>query len=109
MHMTYKGQLVFKENMVKETLRKIGGIENVKIDPIYGMSSNALYYRNKVQVPVGSVRNKTLCGFYKRETHDIIPLDVYVRRHQSSWQSSRTVHLWDWQQHRRNAPSEGHG
>ena len=75
MHMTYKGQLVFKENMVKETLRKIGGIENVKIDPIYGMSSNALYYRNKVQVPVGSVRNKTLCGFYKRETHDIIPLD----------------------------------
>ena len=27
------------------------------------------------EVPVGCVKGKTLCGFYKRETHDIIPLD----------------------------------
>ena len=75
MHMTYKGQLAFKEQMVKDTLKKIGGFENLDIDPIEGMSGKNLYYRNKVQVPVACVKGKTICGFYKRETHDIIPLD----------------------------------
>ncbi len=75
MHMTYKGQLSFKEQMVKDTLKKLGGFDNLEIEPIEGMSGKNLYYRNKVQVPVGCVKNKTICGFYKRETHDIIPLD----------------------------------
>ena len=75
MHMTYKGQLVFKEQMVKDTLKKLGGFDNLPIEPIEGMNTKNLYYRNKVQVPVGCVKNKTICGFYKRETHDIIPLD----------------------------------
>ena len=75
MHMTYKGQLHFKEQMVKDTLKKLGGFDNLIIEPIEGMNSKNLYYRNKVSVPVGCVKGKTICGFYKRETHDIIPLD----------------------------------
>ena len=75
MHMSYKGQLAFKEQMVKDTLKKIGGFDNLPFEPIVGNDTPALYYRNKVQVPVGMKNNKTLCGFYKRETHDIIPLD----------------------------------
>ena len=75
MHMSYKGQLLFKEQMVKDTLKKLGGFENLNVEPVEGMSSQNLYYRNKVQVPVGCVKGKTICGFYKRETHDIIPLN----------------------------------
>lgn len=75
MHMTYKGQLIFKEQMVKDTLKKLGGFDNLNVEPVEGMSMNNLYYRNKVQVPVGCVKGKTICGFYKRETHDIIPLN----------------------------------
>ncbi len=75
MHMTYKGQLVFKQKMVEDTLRKIGGFDNLKIEPIYGIPQNSMYYRNKVQVPVAGINNKTICGFYKRETHHIIPLE----------------------------------
>ena len=75
MHMTYKGQLEFKEQMVKDTLKKLGGFSDIDVEPVEGMSNGNLYYRNKVQVPVGCVKGKTLCGFYKRETHDIIPLD----------------------------------
>lgn len=85
MHMNYKGQLIFKEQMVKDTLSKIGGFDNIKIEPIVGNSIPALYYRNKVQVPVGMKNNKTLCGFYKRETHDIIPLDeCYIQTKEST-------------------------
>ena len=85
MHMNYKGQLAFKQQMVVDTLTKIGGFNNLKIEQIVGNSVPALYYRNKVQVPVGMKNNKTLCGFYKRETHDIIPLEeCYIQTKDST-------------------------
>ena len=85
MHMNYKGQLAFKQQMVVDTLTKIGGFNNLTIEPIVGNSVPALYYRNKVQVPVGMKNNKTLCGFYKRETHDIIPLEeCYIQTKDST-------------------------
>lgn len=85
MHMSYPGQLDFKQKMVESTLKKIGGFENLKIEPIIGMSSKPLYYRNKVQVPVATVNNKTLCGFYKRETHHIIPLsECFIQTEEST-------------------------
>ena len=74
MHMNYKAQLRFKEQMVKETLERIGCLDNVKVESIIG-AKNPIYYRNKVQVPVGQENNKTIAGFYKRDTHHIIPLD----------------------------------
>ena len=71
--------------MVVDTLTKIGGFNNLKIEQIVGNSVPALYYRNKVQVPVGMKNNKTLCGFYKRETHDIIPLEeCYIQTKDST-------------------------
>ncbi len=85
MHMTYKGQLAFKEQMVKDTLKKLGGFDNLDVEPIEGMTGKNLYYRNKVQVPVACVKGKTICGFYKRETHDIIPLDeCYIQTEYST-------------------------
>lgn len=85
MHMTYKGQLNFKQMMVESTLKKIGGISDFTIQPIVGDLQNAMYYRNKVQVPVAYINNKTLCGFYKRETHHIIPLEeCYIQPTEST-------------------------
>ncbi len=79
MHMTYSAQLAFKEQMVKDTIERIGNLANIEILPIIG-ASNPLYYRNKVQVPVGNALNKTITGFYKRDTHQIIPLsDCYIQ------------------------------
>lgn len=75
MHMSYKAQLSFKENMVKETLERVGKLSNVEVLPILGMKNEPYYYRNKVQVPVQSFKDKTTCGFYKRDTHDVIPLN----------------------------------
>src|SRR5574344_1090316 len=74
MHLKYAAQLSFKQNMVKETLVRIGGIEKPIVHPVLGMNV-PLYYRNKVQIPCASSFRKTLIGFYKRESHEIIPLD----------------------------------
>lgn len=75
MHMSYQAQLKFKEQMVKETLERIGGLNNINVLPIIG-AKNPLNYRNKVQIPVGQNLNKTIAGFYKRDTHQIIPLET---------------------------------
>lgn len=73
MHLSYEGQLSFKKGMVRETLRKIGGFEKIHINDVIGMDDPSKY-RNKVQVPFGELKGKTISGFYKLNSHDIIPL-----------------------------------
>ena len=74
MHLSYEGQLAFKKSMVKQTMEKIGGFKDLKIKNVIG-SVNQDKYRNKVQIPFGTKNNKTICGFYKNASHDIIPLE----------------------------------
>ena len=74
MHLSYEGQLAFKKSMVKQTMEKIGGFKELKIKNVIG-SVNQDKYRNKVQIPFGTKNNKTVCGFYKNASHDIIPLE----------------------------------
>ncbi len=73
MHMSYDMQLNFKKSMLRQTLQRIGGLENLRINNVIGMD-NPNQYRNKVQVPFGVVRGKLVCGFYKLGTHEIIPM-----------------------------------
>ena len=75
MHMNYNMQKAFKRMNVINTLEKIGGFKDVIVDETLGDEKNSFGYRNKVQVPVANVRNKMLCGFYKRESHEIIPIE----------------------------------
>lgn len=74
-HLDYSVQLVHKSNVVKDALRKIGGINadvlpTVKSDLPYG-------YRNKLQIPVGVDREgKTVVGFYAEHSHRIVPVSA---------------------------------
>ncbi len=74
MHMNYEGQLKFKRTMVKQTIEKIGGLKDIKVNQVIP-SPIEHKYRNKVQIPFGSVKCKTVCGFYRNQSHEIIPLD----------------------------------
>ena len=88
MHMAYDAQLRFKTNMVKETLERIGTLRDVRVEPIIG-AKKPINYRNKVQVPFGEENYKTIAGFYKRDTHSIIPLNkCYI---QSDVSTSLTI------------------
>lgn len=72
MHIHYAYQLLYKQNKVKECLKRIGNI-NVEVDKTIGMES-PYYYRNKIQVPVKKVKGQIVSGFYKEKSHDIVPI-----------------------------------
>ncbi|MCM1514168.1 MAG: 23S rRNA (uracil(1939)-C(5))-methyltransferase RlmD [Anaeroplasma bactoclasticum] len=84
MHMNYSLQLRFKQKMVIDTLRKLGGIDDVVVLPVIGMNS-PMKYRNKVQVPFRKKGYKTICGFFKRDSHEVIPFEkCYIQSDISS-------------------------
>lgn len=70
---TYKYELAYKKNKIEEDLKRIGHIENVKVNDVIGME-NPEHYRNKIQVPFGQDRGRVIYGFYKTNTHKIIPI-----------------------------------
>lgn len=73
-HMEYGTQLHFKQNIVKDCLRKIGGL-NVEVKPT--IKSDLPYaYRNKLQLPVGvDKEGNTVIGFYAERSHRIVSTD----------------------------------
>jgi 23S rRNA (uracil1939-C5)-methyltransferase len=73
-HISYEGQLKFKENQVRQVLTRIGKLEDIKVHPILGMD-NPWHYRNKAQVPVGQKDGKLIAGFFKPRSHEIVDTD----------------------------------
>lgn len=71
--LNYQEQLRFKERKILGNLKRIGGFEEIPMEPIIGMEE-PYYYRNKAQFPVGTDKNgEIVTGFYAGRTHDIIP------------------------------------
>ena len=72
-HLDYPAQLAYKSNIVKDTLRKIAGLD---IDVPLAIKSDSPYeYRNKLQLPVGLDRDgNSVIGFYAEHSHRIVPI-----------------------------------
>ena len=70
---TYEYELRFKKHKVEEALRKIGHID-FPVSNVIG-AANIHNYRNKIQVPFAQEGKKIVYGFYKANTHRIIPVD----------------------------------
>ncbi|WP_338450882.1 23S rRNA (uracil(1939)-C(5))-methyltransferase RlmD [Niallia oryzisoli] len=73
-HISYEGQLKYKENQVRQVLTRIGKLDDVKVHPILGMD-HPWHYRNKAQVPVGEKEGKLIAGFFKPRSHEIVDTD----------------------------------
>jgi 23S rRNA (uracil1939-C5)-methyltransferase len=70
-HMSYEEQLKFKADTVRQSLKRIGGLENVHVNDTIGMDT-PFYYRNKVQYPVAANKTGLQIGFYEKSSHNII-------------------------------------
>lgn len=78
----YAQQLKFKENKVRNNLKRIGGFvvkeadgsgEGITVNPVIGMDE-PYFYRNKAQFPIGTDKNRNIVtGFYASRSHNIIP------------------------------------
>lgn len=73
-HSSYKEQLNFKWNRVRDCISRIGKIdENLVKFPI-GMQE-PWRYRNKVQLPIGMVNGQLKIGFFAPRSHEIIDME----------------------------------
>ena len=74
-HLDYSAQLVHKAAVVKDSLRKIGGL-NLRV-PTAIRSDFPYGYRNKLQIPVGVDREgNNVIGFYAEHSHRIVPVSA---------------------------------
>ena len=73
MHLSYQGQLEYKRDKVKNLLHKFAKID-FEPSPTLGMAS-PYRFRNKVQVPIRLVKGQVVSGFFKENTHQIVPLE----------------------------------
>ena len=71
-HIKYRAQLRLKTGIVKEALRKIGGID-VPVAPCE-RSEKEYAYRNKLQLPIGRRGDENVIGFYAERSHRIVPV-----------------------------------
>lgn len=71
-HIEYQEQLKQKENIVRETIKKIAG-EDIEILPVKH-PQNTFHYRHKVQYPISQtkVSKRIIAGYYKKGTHETI-------------------------------------
>jgi 23S rRNA (uracil1939-C5)-methyltransferase len=87
--LSYPAQLVWKTSVVKEALRRIGGLNEIDVRPCLG-AERPLGYRNKAQFPVVSAcrpredraspdrpgPRRLAAGLYRRRTHDVVPVET---------------------------------
>ena len=76
-HMTYEEQLKFKRKQVVDNLYKTAGISDVEVAETLGMDT-PYAYRNKAQVPVRRVKGQLETGFYRKNSHDLIPIEDFL-------------------------------
>ena len=72
-HLTYEKQLEFKQNLVKSTLKKVGGIETevqhtIPSDEIY-------FYRNKSVFPTAVLDNNFYIGMFQENSHKLVDIN----------------------------------
>ncbi len=75
--MDYESQLKFKESLVKNQLRRIGGIKDAEkpVRPVIGMKDPWRYRNNEQFYPGVDEYGNTIFGFYAGHTHEVIKLD----------------------------------
>ena len=78
-HLDYREQLKFKAKQVKDSLYKMAGISDIEVPLTLGMD-HPVQYRNKAQVPVRRVNGQVETGFFRKNSHDLMPIeDFYIQ------------------------------
>ncbi|MGO4936372.1 23S rRNA (uracil(1939)-C(5))-methyltransferase RlmD [Fundicoccus sp. Sow4_H7] len=79
-HLAYSEQLKFKQKLVKEAFERIGKFRDLTILPTIGMEE-PWAYRNKAQIPVREKNGQLETGFFRKNSHDLIPIENFYIQH----------------------------
>jgi len=72
-HVAYGEELRIKERQVADALRRLGGLQEVPLQPILGMDEPERY-RNKGAFPFGETEQGPAFGFYAPRSHRLVPV-----------------------------------
>ena len=72
-HMDYEAECAIKRQRVLDALNRLGGQKLETIELTAAPTCEG--YRNKAQFPVAPSKNGAEAGFYKKGTHELIPID----------------------------------
>lgn len=75
-HLAYPAQLKFKQKLVSDLLQK-AHLADLAVEQTLGMAE-PYAYRNKAQVPVREINGKLTAGFFKRGSHNFLPLTDFL-------------------------------
>jgi 23S rRNA (uracil1939-C5)-methyltransferase len=72
-HIGYADQLEAKADIVRQAIKHIGRLDPQLVKPTIA-AEQPLFYRNKVQFPVGVVPStgRILAGYYKQNSHELV-------------------------------------
>ena len=85
-HMTYEGQLKYKQHKIEKLLGSFG-----KVSPIVGME-NPDHYRNKVHATFSyDKKGKIVAGIYEEDSHRVIPVNNCLIQNQQANQIIQTI------------------
>ncbi|MGH7799740.1 MAG: 23S rRNA (uracil(1939)-C(5))-methyltransferase RlmD [Thermodesulfobacteriota bacterium] len=73
-HLKYPSQLSAKENILRETLERIGGLRGIEIEPIFP-SLEEYSYRNKVTVSTWFQKGRYHLGFHEEGSRKRVPIE----------------------------------
>lgn len=73
-HLAYPAQLAWKEQIVRNALRRIGGFSGITVQHPVGMTYPRAY-RNKMSLVVQAEDGGTRLGFYQARSHELVPID----------------------------------
>jgi 23S rRNA (uracil1939-C5)-methyltransferase len=75
-HLSYQAQLDNKQDIVRQALKYIAGLDSDVVLPTIAPEDN-LHYRNKVQFPVRGVRNEARirAGYFKQNSHELVNIN----------------------------------
>jgi len=76
-HMTYEYQLRFKQQQVEKVLKTIAKLPDLPVAKTLGMKT-PFEYRNKAQIPVQKVDDQLMTGFYRKNSHILLPIENYL-------------------------------
>lgn len=79
-HLSYDEQLVFKRQQVLKNLYKIAGITDIEVAQTLGMA-HPIAYRNKAAIPVRRLNGQVETGFFRKHSHDLIPMEDFYIQH----------------------------
>lgn len=74
LHFDYHRQLVFKQDVVKNALHRIGKLKGVPVLPTIGMK-NPYAYRNKAEYPVGVIEGLHKSGLFSSKSSRLVALE----------------------------------